>query len=243
MRCLSWARITAAPPTGRRSTASSMTDQILGGFCLACRAWRLEAQPDPALDLAGGRALAPGPGDGPRVVLGLEQAVHELDLEAADGRRGGLEPEVGLEPAGQDVAVLGPPVRCIGLPDEREELLQHALVGHAVQGEQVFDVTALEPDPAGLQPADLGPRRPDLEAGPLGRDPGGLAEPAQLAAEHHAQHRRLDRGVVQTGKRLLAIRHHSIHHRSDADGPALRVPASGPGSPKHIATRKALPIE
>jgi hypothetical protein len=49
----------------------------------------LEAQGDPTFDLVGGRGLAPEAGDGPRVVLGLEQPVPELDLEAADGRRSG----------------------------------------------------------------------------------------------------------------------------------------------------------
>jgi len=89
-----------------------MTEQVLA----------LEAQGDPAFNLAGLRGLAPMAGDGLRVVLGLEQSVHELDLEAADGRRGGLEPEVRLEPVGQDVAVLCPPVRRVGLLDQREEL-------------------------------------------------------------------------------------------------------------------------
>ena len=81
----------------------------------------LEAQPDPALDLRRGRGLVAQPGDGPRVVLGLEQAVHELDLEAADGGGRGLQAEVGLEPVGQDVAVLGPPVRLAGLLGQGEE--------------------------------------------------------------------------------------------------------------------------
>ncbi len=172
----------------------------------------LEPQGDPALDLVGGRGLAPEAGDGPRVVLGLEQPVHELDLEAADGRRGGLEPEVLLEPVGQDVAVLRPPVRRVGLLDQREELRPQALVGHAVEGEQVRHVAALELDPAVFQPADLGPGRADFVAGLLGRDAGGLAKAPQLAAEQHAQHGRIDRGVFQARKWLVAIRPHSTHH-------------------------------
>jgi hypothetical protein len=62
----------------------------------------------------------------------------------------------------------------------------HLPVGHAVQGEQVRDIARLEPDLAGLHPADLGPGRPDLVASLLRRDVGGLAKAAQLSAEQHA---------------------------------------------------------
>ena len=75
------------------------------------RSWRLRRRATRSLDLGGRRGLVAEPGDGPRVVLGLEEGVDELDLEAADGRGRGLQPEVSLEPVGQDVAVLGPPVR------------------------------------------------------------------------------------------------------------------------------------
>ena len=45
MRRCSWARITAALPNGRRSTASSMTDQIRGGAALVSSSWRLIRSP------------------------------------------------------------------------------------------------------------------------------------------------------------------------------------------------------
>ena len=108
----------------------------------------LEAQGHPVLDLAGRYGLVAEPGDGPRVVLGLEQAVDELDVETADGGGRGLQAEVRLEPVGQDVAVLGPPVRLAGLLGQGEEPRPHLLVGHAVHGEQVRHIADLEPDPA-----------------------------------------------------------------------------------------------
>jgi hypothetical protein len=158
-----------------------------------------EAQADPAFDLGLWRGLVPEPGDGSRVVLGLEQAVHELDLETADGRSGGFQPEVRLEPVRQDVGVLHPPVRRVGPLDLREKPRLPGLVGHAVQDEEIPHVTALEADPAGLQPADLGPGRTDLGGGVLGRDASGLAKAAQPGAEQHAEHGRIDRGIFQAG--------------------------------------------
>jgi hypothetical protein len=153
----------------------------------------------------------PQAGNRPRVGLGLEQPVHELGLEAANGRRRGFQPEVRLEPARQDVAVLSPPVRRVGLPGQRDELRPHVLVVHAVQGQQVAQVAALQPDPAVFQAADLGPGSADLVTGLLGCDPGGLTEAPQLSAEQHAQDRRIDGRLGQVGKWLLAPRPHSDH--------------------------------
>src|SRR5690348_5855059 len=48
------------------------------------------AQADPAVDLPGGRALVAEHRDRAGIVLGLEQAVHELELEGANDRRGRL---------------------------------------------------------------------------------------------------------------------------------------------------------
>jgi len=38
--CLSWPRITAGPPAGRRSTASSITAHRFGGSARSSTAWR-----------------------------------------------------------------------------------------------------------------------------------------------------------------------------------------------------------
>jgi hypothetical protein len=98
-----------------------MTDQIRAGLGLVRKLLALEPQRHPVLDLGGRGGLVPEPCDGPGVVLGLEEGVDELDLEAADGRCRGLQPEVGLEPVGQDGTVLSPPVRPGGLPGQVEE--------------------------------------------------------------------------------------------------------------------------
>ena len=95
------------------------------------------------------------PGDGAGVVLGLEQAVHELDFEGPDDRGGRLQPQVRLEPVGQDVVVLRPPAGAVGLPGERQQADPLLIIGHAVQGEQVGHVPLLEANPAVLHPADL----------------------------------------------------------------------------------------
>ena len=86
-------------------------------------------------------------GDGAGVAGGLEQAVDELELEGADDRGGGFQAEVGLEPAGRDVAVAGPPAGGVGLPDQGQDLVAGGGVGDAVEGEQVGDVAFFEPGP------------------------------------------------------------------------------------------------
>ena len=48
-----------APPTGRRSTASSMTDQIRGGSALVSRSWRLTRSPTRRSISSGGAAWWP----------------------------------------------------------------------------------------------------------------------------------------------------------------------------------------
>ena len=64
------------------------------------------------------------------------------------------------------------------------------VVGDAVQGEQVGDVTFLEADPAELHPADLGLGGADLPTGSLAADPLRLSQPAQVSAEQHPQNGR-----------------------------------------------------
>ena len=113
------------------------------------------AQVDAALDLVARLAPHVGGDDGPGVLLGLEQAGHELHLVAVDRRRGLLEPHVHLEPAGQHVGVVVPPARGVGLSDELHECLTFGRIGHAVQGEQIHDVAFLEAHATELEAADL----------------------------------------------------------------------------------------
>ena len=221
-----------------------MTDQIRGGFARVSRSWRLTRSADPALDLRRGRGLVAQPGDGPRVVLGLEQAVHELDLKGPDGRGRGLQPQVVLEPVGQDVAVPGPPVGPGRTADQGARNLD-ALCSSVTPYKASRSATSRTLNPT--RPVSIRlifDRDARISCRPARRDTRRLAKAAQLRAEQHAQDKTVERRVIQARIWLLAARHLSIHaYCSDADRPALRVPASGPGSPKHIATRKALPIE
>ena len=150
----------------------------------------LEPHAHPPVDLITGRPGVAEQGDRPGVVLGLEQAVHELQLEGPDDRGGHLQAQVGLEPVGHDVAVLGPPARRVGLPGQPHQPVPDLLVGDAVQRQQVGDVPLLEPDEAVLHPADLGPGSADLVGRLLRRDAGRVAEPVQLDTHEHAGHGR-----------------------------------------------------
>jgi hypothetical protein len=127
----------------------------LGRFGAGEQVLAVQAQADPAVDLGGGGAGVAEQGDGAGVAGGLEQAVDELQLEGADDGGGGFQAEVGLEPAGRDVAVAGPPAGGAGLADQGQDLVAGGGAGDAVEGEQVGDVAFFEPDPAVLHPADL----------------------------------------------------------------------------------------
>ena len=62
---------------------------------------------------------------------------------------------------------------------------------------------------------------------PLRGDALGLAQPAQLRAQQHAQDGRLGRDVIRVGVRLRANRHASFHHRSDVDRPDRSATVAG----------------
>jgi hypothetical protein len=147
-----------------------------------------QPQVDPPLDFFGRHPAPPDKDDAACVVLGLQQAGDELDLIGAQVGRRLLQPQVHLEPRRQQVGVLLPPARPVGLPHQPEELGPLLRVGDAVEREQVRDVTLLEPDPPELEPADLGVEGADRVARGLPADATRLAQPAQLRAEHDAQH-------------------------------------------------------
>ncbi len=142
----------------------------------------LEPHAHPAVDLVRRCGLVAQQGDGAGVSLGLEQAMHELHLEGADHRGGPFQAQVRLEPVGQDVAVLRPPARDVGLPGKRQHPSAHLLIGHAVQGEQVGHVPLLKPHPAVFHPADLGPGGPDLIPSLVVRDACCLTQTVQLVS-------------------------------------------------------------
>ena len=85
-------------------------EQLLPGDA----AGRPGARPRPSLARA-----VPEQDDRAGVVRGLQQARHELHLVGADQRGGGLQAEVGLEPAGQHVAVPVPPAGGVRLAGQR----------------------------------------------------------------------------------------------------------------------------
>src|SRR6266702_3612272 len=191
----------------------------------------LHPQAHPAVDLLSRRGLVAEHGDGPGVLLGLEQAMHELEFKAADDRSDCLQPQVCLEPVGKDVAVFRPPARCVGLPGQRQHLRLCLGVGNAVQDEQVAQVPVLEADPAILHPADLGAGCPDLIPCLIWRESCGLAKTAKLVAQEHAQYGRVGPYGTRGAVRRLNARLHRAHSRSRTNGsPALstrRWPLAG----------------
>src|SRR5690348_11499564 len=132
----------------------------------------------------GGRGALPDQRAG--VSLGLQQAGDDLDLVGPDDRGGRFQADEGLEPGRQDVGVGVPPAGGVGLTGQVEQGGALFVVGDAVQGEQVGKIALLEPDPAVLDPADLGVRAADRLGGLLGGNAAGFAQPVQLAAEHQA---------------------------------------------------------
>ena len=93
--------------------------------------------------------------DGGRVVLGLQQAGHELGVEAADGLGRLLQPDVGLEPGRQHVLIAVPPALLVGLAGQGQQLLALGHVGDPVQVQQIRDVDLAHGIAAKLDPADL----------------------------------------------------------------------------------------
>ena len=82
-----------------------------------------------------------------------------------------------------------PPPGGVGLDGEVHQRRRLVLV-HAVQLEQVGDVTLLEADPAQFHPADLGTGRADGVSGLFAGDPSHLAQHAQLGAQEDTQNGR-----------------------------------------------------
>ncbi|GAA0949164.1 hypothetical protein GCM10009554_47480 [Kribbella koreensis] len=147
----------------------------------------VDAQGDAALDLLGRDQPAAELDDGADVLRGLQQARDELELVGTDQLRRRLEPEVGVEPAGQYVAEAVPPAGVVRIARKSKQPLALFGVVDAVQREQVADVAFLETDPAQLHPADLGLRRADLPAGIGPGDSGRLTHSPQVCAEDDPQ--------------------------------------------------------
>ncbi|MGC0411125.1 hypothetical protein RKD31_004368 [Streptomyces sp. SAI-163] len=148
-----------------------LRDQVLLPF---------EAQRHPPLDVRLAGAPHAAPDDRAGVLLGLQQAVHELHLVGPDQRGGALQPHVGREPAGQHVGVTVPPARDVGLLGQGEQGGALLLVRDAVQRQQVLDVPRLEAHPAQLHPADLRLGGADRVARRLARDPPRLTQSPEL---------------------------------------------------------------
>src|SRR6266498_1662015 len=120
------------------------------------------------------------------VVLGLQQAGHELPFVGADQGGRALQVDVGAEPRGQDVAVVLPPTGLVGFACKRDQARHLDGIGHPVEVEQVHQVALLESDLAVLQPVDLPLRRADRLARLFPREPALRAQPSELRADQHA---------------------------------------------------------
>ena len=199
----------------------------------------LEPHAHPAVDLLGRRRLVAEQGDGAGIALGLEQAVHELQLEAADDRSGPFQAHVSLKPVGQDVIVFRPPARAVGLPGQGQHPGPCLLVGYPVEGEQVGDIPVLKTDPAILHPADLGAGRPDLISRLVRRHSGGLAKAAQLAPDHYAQRSRARWLIIATGQRTVTWRNHAHPSSRTRHVSAQRLPTRDTYGIRHagVSTR------
>src|SRR5215207_731056 len=171
------------------------------------------AQRDEPLDLGVRQhPLAPAElYDGPRVVRGLQQPGHELDLVGADQLGGDLEPAVGVEPGRGQVVVPLPPARVVRLAGQVQQAFTLGRVVELVEGQQIVDVAHLEADPAELEPADLGLRAADRPAGVGAADVGVLAHPAEVGAEHDPQGGRAARRPL--------LRHCRLRFRAAPVGP------------------------
>ncbi len=142
--------------------------------------------------------------DGAGVVLGLQNPGNELELIATDegGRR--LQPDIGLEPAGDQVGIGVPPSASARLADQAQEDRPPGVVEYPVAGQQVGGVARLQRRPPGLQSADLGGGAADDVAGLLLGDAQALPKLTQLVAQDHAQDgRRVRVGGHEVGGRRL----------------------------------------
>src|SRR6266516_4396609 len=140
---------------------------------------------DPALDLLW--SVVQGTLDHrAHVVLGLQQAGHELALVGTDQGGRALQVDVGAEPGGQDVAVVLPPAGLVGLASKSDQARDLDGVAHAVEVEQVHQIALLEADLPVLQPMDLPLRRADRLPGLLPREAPLRAQPSELRTDQYA---------------------------------------------------------
>ena len=124
--------------------------------------------------------------DGAGVLLGLQQAGHELDLVDTDELGGLFESHEDVEPVRDHILELLVPRGRVRLAGELYQLLPLSRVVDSVELKEVGDVTFLERDPAKLHPADLGSRGADVVASVVSRDARGLTEAPELGAEQHS---------------------------------------------------------
>jgi hypothetical protein len=173
----------------------------LGGVGLDEELLALHPEADPPFDLLSGGVGVGDEDDGTGVVLGLHEAVDELHLIGADDRGSLFQPDVELEPSGQDVAVLLPPVRGAGRAGQGQQLLAFRLVGDPVQAEQVGHIARPGGAAPPLQSADLGVSGAYRLGGLRGGEVAGFPQPPQLRAQRDPQH---GRPATRAGERTDA---------------------------------------
>src|ERR1035441_6721891 len=177
---------TARPPQSRLTHHSPQARCV----CLGQQLLPGHPQAHPALYLLVSRTRLPERHHCPCVVRRLEQSRDELDLIEPDQRSGLLQAHVDLEPIRQNIAVLMPPTRFIGLPGQHDQGIPFRLISDAVHFEQVDDVSLLEADSPKLHAADLRAGCTNRVSGVLPSDSLGLAQSSQLGAEKDAENGR-----------------------------------------------------
>ena len=187
----SWAAITPGSPTGRCSTASSSTATTSSGGgtsrrSASWRRWRIAtSRPiSSAVWCDSSERISAA-----AVVLGLQQAVHDGEVERADGAGVALQRRVAAG-AVEDVA-LGLHALGVGLPpavlapvvDEPQEQVPFGVGDDPVDPHQLADVGHLGHALARLQPGDLGGGAGHALGDVVEREPRLGPQSAQLGPE------------------------------------------------------------
>src|SRR5205823_13805951 len=120
---------------------------------------------DPAMNLVIGSGRYALADDSMRIPRGLHQSGYEQHLIGLDSGDRFFQADIVLKPPRHQVVVAMPPAGLVRLLGQLQKRVPLGLVHHAVEGEQIGDVTRLDTYLAQLQPADLGRRATN----PLGR--------------------------------------------------------------------------
>src|ERR1035437_244950 len=151
---------------------------LLGEYLLAGH-----ADLNPAFGLLGIEFERAATYQGAGVVLGLEQAGNDGELEGLDGSGFLFQPDEELVTAGQDVTVGVPPAALAGVLGELDKRLPLHAVAHAVDVEHDPHVVGMRAGTAGLDAEDLGVMPVQALGNVLLGEVSGFAEALELGNE------------------------------------------------------------